>query len=334
MAYISGISYYTPAHSLTNEMLKNKYPQWDVKKFEQMTGIKNRFISAPDEFTSDMAIKASNSLFQEFNIDKNTIDFIILCTQTPDYTLPSTACIVQDALGLPTTTGALDVNLGCSGYVYCLALAKGLIDTGICEKILLITSEVYSKYIHPNDKTNQSIFGDAATASLITKAKGMFQLNEFVFGTDGSGANNLIVKEGAGRSLKRNFVETYDNFGNVLSDSYLYVNGNNIFNFSVNAVPKLVNQVIEKNRLKFEDVNYFLFHQANSFILEHVRKKMNIPVEKFIKSIEKFGNTTSSTIPIAFKEYQMDHTFTMGDKILLSGYGVGYSWSGCVIEAS
>ena len=158
-AYIKAITYYLPSKRYTNEDINNEHPDWAIDKIMSKTGIKNRYISANDEFVSDMAITVSRKLFKEYSILPNSIDFILLCTQSPDYILPTTACIIQDKLGVPKSAGALDFNLGCSGYVYGLALAKGLICAGIAKNILFITSETYSKHISPNDKSNKTIFG-------------------------------------------------------------------------------------------------------------------------------------------------------------------------------
>ncbi|WP_276134100.1 3-oxoacyl-ACP synthase III family protein [Polluticoccus soli] len=334
MAYISGISYYTPQQILTNDTLKEMYPNGDIDKAEQITGIKKRHIAAKDESTSDLAIRAAEKLFTEYGIDKSAIDFVIVCTQTPDYYLPSTSCIVQNALGLSTTTGALDINMGCSGYVYSLGMAKGMVDSGIAKNVLLLTADIFSRFIHPNDKANQVIFGDAASATLVTTASGAFKLNGFVFGTDGSGAENLIVKEGAGKHFNKTYTESFDEYGNVLCDSYLYMNGNNVFTFTIQSVPVLIKQVLEKNNLELDNVDHFIFHQANNFILEYLRKKIKIPAEKFIRNIEQLGNTTSSTIPLAFKDAMDQQRFKAGEQILLAGYGVGFSWAGATVTAS
>ncbi|MCD6062770.1 MAG: 3-oxoacyl-ACP synthase [Flavipsychrobacter sp.] len=331
MAYISGISYYTPQQVLTNDTLKEMYPNGEIDKAEQITGIKKRHLAARDESTSDMAVHAAEKLFAEHGIDRSTIDFVIVCTQTPDYYLPSTSCIVQNALGLATTTGALDINMGCSGYVYSLGMAKGMVESGISKNVLLLTADIFSRFIHPKDKANQIIFGDAASATLITALPGGFKLNDFVFGTDGSGAENLIIKEGAGKHFNKTFEERFDEYGNVLSDSYLYMNGNNVFSFTIQSVPVLIKQVLEKNRLELDNVDHFIFHQANNFILEYLRKKIKIPAEKFIRNIEQLGNTTSSTIPLAFKDAIDQQRFKTGEHVLLAGYGVGFSWAGATV---
>ena len=270
VAKIKGISYYLPKNILSNNRLNEDFPEWSVNKISSKTGIFERHISNHDEFTSDMAVKAALKLFEEYNVSSSEIDFILLCTQSPDYFLPTTACIVQDRLGIPTTAGALDFNLGCSGYVYGLAVAKGLITGNIAKNILLITSEAYSKFIHPKDKSNKTIFGDAAAATLIS-TDGFAEILDFELGTDGKGAENLIVKNGATKNPLLTGTDVMDEFGNVRNDNYLFMNGSEIFNFTSNSIPPLVNKILAKNNMWGAEIDLFVFHQANKFLLNHLR---------------------------------------------------------------
>jgi len=320
-AYLNYISYYLPEKLLTNEMISSSFPEWGVDKIADKIGIKSRCIAAEDEFVSDMATKAAQNLFEEYQIDKSSIDFLILCTQNPDYKLPTTACIVQNNLGLNTNTGALDINLGCSGFVYGLGMAKSMVIAGMAKKVLLITADVYSKIIAPDDKSNLTIFGDAATASIISSESIGFKINDFEFGTDGSGADKLIVKNGGARNP---LLENTEN-------DFLYMNGAEIFSFTNEAVPKLLNVVLSKSNLSLEEIDFLVFHQANKFMLNTIRKKIGIPVEKFIIDMEDIGNTVSSTIPIALKRSISKNIFTKGNKILLAGFGVGLSWAANIL---
>jgi 3-oxoacyl-[acyl-carrier-protein] synthase-3 len=330
-AYINAVSYYLPELVLDNEQISAEHPEWNADKISQKTGIYKRHIAAADEFAGDMAVKAATKLFEEYHIDPSEIDFLLYCTQSPDYLLPTTACIIQTKLGLSNSCGALDFNLGCSGYVYGLSLAKGLLYAGLAKKIVLITSETYSKFIHPKDKSNKTIFGDAASATLISGEKGYYELGDFCFGTDGTGAENLMVKFGGIRHRNEKGTDITDEDGEyVKNDENLFMNGASIFSFTSSAVPVLVNKVIESNHMKQEEVDFFLFHQANKFMLDFIRKKLNIPVEKFIYFLKDVGNTVSSTIPIALKEECINKR---SGSILLAGFGVGYSWGGCMIHS-
>ena len=331
-AFIKAISVYLPTKILTNDDLAQEFPEWTVDKIADKVGIKQRHIAAEDEFVSDMATKAALKLFEEKNIDKSSIDFILLCTQSPDYFLPTTACLVQQKLGLPISCGAIDFNQGCSGYVYGLSLAKGLILGSIAKNVLLITSETYSKFIHPLDKGNRTIFGDAATASLIS-SEGTLKIKSFELGTNGEGACNLIVKNGATRHPSKDKGTKNDDFGNIISDNHLYMNGSEIFNFTLQAVPALVQSTLEKNKEQMESIDLFVFHQANKYMLNHLRKKIGIPVEKFVVEMENYGNTVSSTIPIALNYLWEGNKIFSNKKVLLAGFGVGYSWGGVLIES-
>lgn len=328
-AYIKGISYFLPEEVLTNEDLSNIFPEWNVEKISSKVGISKRFISSPNQTALDMAESAAQKLFVENNIEKSSIDFILYCTQSPDYFLPTSACILQDRLGLATECGALDFNLGCSGYVYGLALAKGLISSGVARNILFVTSETYSKYLHPQDKRNRSIFGDAASASLIS-TDGFAEILNFDLGTDGSGAENLIVKTGAAKNKEKAEDLLIDEHQDPHSSDYLFMEGSEIFTFTLQRVPELVNNVLETNNLKKEDINLYVFHQANKYMLEHLRKKLKIAPEQFYIYMENVGNTVSSTIPIALCEASKEEK--LFGNIVLAGFGVGYSWGGTVLK--
>ena len=334
-SFINYVSIYLPQKKLTNHDLNLAFPEWSVDKISSKTGIYERCISENNEYVSDMAIQSAMNLFIEHTVDKNQIDFVLLCTQSPDYFLPTTACIVQHKLGLSTNCGALDFNLGCSGFVYGLALANGLIACNIANNILLITSETYSKHINMKDKSNRTIFGDAAAACLISSKYniGACSINQFVLGTDGKGAENLIVRNGGLRNLERDGVDEYLDKDFNRNDNNLYMNGQEIFKFTTMAVPKLVEDCLIKNNLTLEEIDLFVFHQANKFMLDYIRRKLNIPYEKFVMHFESIGNTVSSTIPIALHEALFKEKIGgKGKKVLIAGFGVGYSYAATILE--
>ncbi len=333
-AYIKAISYYLPDKVLDNAELNAKFPEWSADKISAKTGIFERRISALNEFSSDMAVKAAEKLFIENNINRAEIDFLLLCTQSPDYLLPTTSCIVQDKLNLSTSIGALDFNLGCSGYVYGLSLAKGLIAGGIANNVLLITAETYSKYINLKDKNNRTIFGDAASATLISTEKGICEIGDFVLGTDGSGAHNLIVKNGGLKNRQLPDIDINEDNVFIRNDDNLYMNGSEVFNFTAQAVPELVNKMLLKAKLSFQEIDLFIFHQANQFMLNFIRKKLQIPEDKFYLFLKNCGNTVSSTIPIALQEAILSKSIKSGNKVLLAGFGVGYSWGSTILKFS
>lgn len=328
-AYIKAISYYLPEKVVTNEDLVRDYPQWDAEKVAKKTGIYERHVSADGETAGDMAVKAAQKLFAEYDIDTKDIDFVLLCTQSPDYHLPSTACIIQNKLGISQKAGAFDFDLGCSGYEYGLAIAKGFIVGGMAKNILLLTAETYNKYIHPSDYGNRSIFGDGAAATIVS-TEGEYKIEEFVFGTNGMDAGKLIVRTGCARQPVKTGEVGKDEGGYINAPDFLYMDGSGIFNFTLEAVPAMVKQLLEKNGMVQDQIDVFIFHQANRFMLNTIQKICHIDKNKFYVDLEHTGNTVSSTVPIALKDY-----ITKGGNaktIMLTGFGVGLSWAGCIIK--
>ena len=331
MAFIKAISYYLPERVVTNEELVKEFPEWSVDKVAQKVGVNSRHLAAINETAGDMAEKAARKLFAEYSINPSEIDFVMLCTQSPDFFLPSTACILQDRLGIPTSAGAFDYNLGCSGCIYGMAMAKGLIAAGVAKNVLLLTAETYNKYLHPQDKSNRSIFGDGAAACLIS-TDGLSEIGEFSLGTNGSGANDLIVKSGAARQKTATGKYTEDEEGHIWFDDYLYMNGGAIFNFTLDAVPAMMKDVLKKNSLENEQVDFYVFHQANKFMLNTIRKISAIPKERFYVNLETSGNTVSSTILIGLKDCIDNNLIKTGEKVMICGFGVGLSWGGTILS--
>lgn len=331
MAFIKAINYYLPEKVVTNEELLKEFPEWSVDKVAAKVGIDSRHVADENETAGDLAEKAARKLFEEHNIDPKSIDFLLLCTQSSDHFLPSTACILQDRLGIPTTAGAFDYNLGCSGCVYGMAVAKGLIAGGIAKNVLLLTAETYNKYLHPSDKSNRSIFGDAAAACLIS-TEGIAEIGEMSLGTDGSGAKHLIVETGAARHKAATGKQTTDNDGHIRRDDYLYMDGSAIFNFTLDAVPAMMKDILAKNEMVKENIDYYVFHQANKFMLNTIRKVCVLPKDKFYVNLNETGNTVSSTVMIGLKQCLDAGTITPGMKVMVAGFGVGLSWGGTILR--
>lgn len=331
MAFIKGISYYLPENIVTNEELLKEFPEWSVGKVAAKVGIESRHIANENETAGDLAEKAARKLFKEYSIAPATIDFIILCTQSPDYFLPSTACVLQNKLGIPTSAGALDIDLGCSGCIYGLALAKGLIASKIAENVLLLTAETYNRYLHKSDKVNRTIFGDGAAACLVS-TKGFAKIGEFILGTDGSKYDALIVKTGASRQRTPTGLFSKDVEGHIRRDDNLYMDGGAIFNFTLDIVPRMMNQILAKNKLEKEKVNYYVFHQANKFMLDTIRKICGISKDKFYNNLTTTGNTVSSTVMIGLKDSLTNGTIISGSTVMITGFGVGLSWGGTILK--
>lgn len=327
-AYIKAISYYLPKRIVSNEDLVKEFPEWTVDKIAKKVGISERHIAADDETAGDMALRAAEMLISEHSIDKQTVDFVLLCTQSPDYFLPSTSCIIQNKLGLPTECGAFDFNLGCSGYEYGLAVSKGLITAGVAKNILLLTAETYNKHIHPKDKGNRTIFGDGASASLIS-TDGFARIGEFVLGTDGGGYDRLIRKTGAMRHLQPldDFLE--DDSKNPISSDHLFMDGKAIFDFTSDVVPPMITGILSKHHLSMDKISLFVFHQANKYMINYLRKLIGIDKDRFYVFMENVGNTVSSTIPIALCEAKKEGR--LHGNIILAGFGVGLSYAATLL---
>lgn len=320
-----------PERVVTNAELAALYPGWTEKKILDKTGIAARHVAEPDETAVDLAERAARTLFERYSIDPATIDFVLLCTQSPDYLLPSSACLLQERLGIPKSAGALDFDLGCSGFVYGLALAKGLVVGNMAKSVLLITAETYTKHIHPMDKSVRTIFGDGAAAVLIDQAAAA-HIGDFVFGTDGSGAQHLIVPTGGARETVRpDAPEEADRSGNVRTHNNLFMDGMEIFNFTLGIVPPTLDEVLRKNGLTRDDIDLYVFHQANQFMLETLRKANQIPKEKFFTDFADIGNTVSASIPIALERAEAAGRLRPGMKTLVMGFGVGLSWGATVL---
>lgn len=326
---ITNITSYLPEKVLSNDDLAGLYPGWSADKIYEKTGIRERRVVRDSECASDLALAAAMRM-ESHEIEKS--DYLLFCTQTPDHLLPTTACLLQKRLGLPTSCAAIDFNLGCSGYIYGLSIANALLQSGAAKRVLFLTAETYSRLIHPQDKSTRTIFGDAGTATLLCN-ESKARLHSFVLGSDGGGAGQLMVKTGGARFPVSETDSTHiDDSGNVHDPRCLYMNGPEIFNFTLKAVPKLVSGVLDRARLEISDIDLFVFHQANAYMLEYLRRKLGIPSEKYVIHLEYCGNTVSSTIPLALEHSLACGRLKPGMKVLLAGFGVGYSWGGCILE--
>jgi 3-oxoacyl-[acyl-carrier-protein] synthase-3 len=333
-AAITAIEYSLPRKILDNEQLAKEFTDWTAEKILAKTGIRERHIAADEECASDFAVEAANRLLDSGACNRSDIDYLLYCTQSPDYLLPTTACLLQHRLGLKLSCGATDFNLGCSGYVYGLGLAKGLVESGQARRLLFITADTYSRFIHPRDKSVRTLFGDGASATLISAIESDFPaIGPFVYGTDGSGVNNLIVPTGGLRKAHvQGAVLIIDESGNARTINNLYMNGAEIFNFTLRVVPDTVGKILAQSELNMEDIDLFIFHQANKFLLDHLQKKLKVPAERFWVAMDDVGNTVSCSIPIALKRALAAGKIRAGHRLMLVGFGVGYSWGAALIR--
>ena len=324
-ASVGPVAVYLPEKVEDNDWLKSQYPDWPMDVIYEKIGISARHVAADDECASDLAVKAAELLFEENDIDRNSIDFLLLCTQTPDYPLPTTACLVQERLGLPTSIGALDYNLGCSGYVYGLSLADGLIRAGSASRVLLITAETYSKYIHADDRSLRTVFGDGAAATLVEASEEQ-SLGPFIFGTDGRGANHLIVNRGGARPKHA----AHKPSKRQRWKSELFMNGPELVKFALDVVPDMVERLLHDGRVDRENIDVYLMHQATSLMLDHLRGCLDVDREQMPENLDAQGNTVSSTLPILASDLRQSGRLRPGKQTMMLSFGVGLSWAGCL----
>ena len=314
---IEHIEYYLPKKYETLKDLKKDNPSWNIKKIYNTTGINKRFI-ASNENIVDMAEKSCQKLIKKNKI-KN-IDFLILVTQSSPSGIPTSANILHQKLKLDQKCLCFDINQGCSGFIYALAVAASLIKANICKSGIVVCSEKYSKYIGKNDSSCRPIFSDASSSVFVKKSK-KSKIKGFVLGSDGNGYKNLIVPS---KNMKiRN---------KILKKNKIYMDGSNVFLFTLNKVKECFNQILKKSKLEKNKVDYYIFHQASKFVLENLVRKIGIDKKKNIVNLDKVGNTVSASIPIALKMALQKKKVKKNSKVLLLGFGVGYSWGGCIIE--
>ncbi len=308
---ITEINYHLPKNKISIQKLCKKY-NWPYKKIVSATGIKFKFSSSKKDTALDLAILACKKIKT-----KKDIDALIYVTQSPEYNLPTTACVLQDKLKLGKDILAFDINQGCSGFVYALFTSFSFLKQKGIRKVLIVCSDTYTKYVKAGDRSCETIFSDGASAVIVEKNP--FKKYTFKFGTDGSGSKNLIVKN-SGSNFKLNRIPE------------LFMDGKNVFLFTMNNIPKFVIDILNTNKCKINEIKYFVFHQASKTVIENLIRKLNLPKKKVFCNYEKFGNTVSSTIPIVLFDLVKNKKIKKGDKILLCGFGVGYSVAGGIIE--
>lgn len=319
---------------LTNEELKERFGSEIIDKVANSVGIKCRRIAAPGTCGSDLAYRAARRLLQQNNVDPHSIDLVVFATQTPDYWLPTTACILQHRLNLKKSCAAFDINLGCSQYVYSLAVAHSMIASGCANRALVLTGDTMTRTINPKDRSLLPLMGDAGSATLLCAIENGDGFLGFEMGTDGSGYEYLMIPAGGARRpiTPETSVESVDQDGNVRSAENFYMNGVAIFHFAVSVVPNTIKSLLAKLSLALDDIDLFLFHQANKFMLDHLVKKLKIPVGKTHYYLEQVGNTSGSTIPLLMADALRCGKLRPGNTVLAIGFGVGLSWAATVMR--
>ncbi len=331
---IKDIAYYLPAQVVTNEDLHRENPSWNMDKVEQRAGVQKRYITSEHETALDLAFQACKKLFEKYPDARNQIDGLLFCTQSPDYIMPPNACVLHKLLELPENTFALDYNLACSGFIYGLGMARGLIHTGMAKNVLIVNSETYSKYIHKKDRSVRVIFGDGASASWITSSESDEGITDILCATSGYHYDKFIIWAGGSRTPKSEesaqLVE--DDSGNVRTKEHMHMQGYEILKFVSNRVPKQVMTLLKRNGLTVGDIDTFFFHQASKMALDSLTRLLRIPQEKVYRNLHEIGNTVSASIPIALRNALDRGIVSKGNKVLLCGFGVGLSWGSALME--
>jgi len=330
---IKAITYAVPNQRLTHSDLCERFGTAVMDKIARLSGILERRVCSKNECASDLAESAARALLEKTSIDVNSIDLLILATQTPDYILPSTSCILQHKLGLKKSCASFDVNLGCSQFIYAIANAKAWIESGLAKRALVLCADTPSKLIHPKDKSALSLFGDAACAVLIEASETKGIVN-FDFGTDGEFYDALIVPCSAMRNppTELDNIEYEDEDGNIRTNKNLKIDGLKIFSFAYKTIPDSINALLKKNSLKISDIDMFFFHQAGEKIISASAKRLKIPPQKVYYKMHDIGNCGGASVGIALADAIMTGKLKAGMKIVCCAFGVGLSWGSALIE--
>lgn len=329
---ITKVVYAVPTNRLTHNELAHRFGHDQMDKTAQSTGIYERRVVPSGICASDLAAHAATTLIDRYGIDRATIDLLVFATQTPDYLLPTTACILQDRLALPKSAAAFDINLGCSQYIYSVGIASGLIKAGMASRALVLTGDTVSRIVNPKDRSVVPLFGDAGTATLLERCPKDTGFVAFDFGTDGAGAKALIWPA-SGLRLPRSAasaLEVPDKTGSVRSQNDMYMDGAAIFMFTMRVIPETVGRVLAKADIRLEDVDLFVFHQASQFIIDNAIRKLKIPREKVHMKLRDLGNSGGSTVGVCLADAVATGVLKPGMRVLLCAFGVGLSWASAV----
>lgn len=314
-----------------NDLINHSFGNDEIEKIIKNIGIEEKRIASADDCASDLCIRAANELFEQKVVSKESIDVCIFLSQSPDYKIPATAPLIQHKLGLSSSTICFDVNLACSGYIYGLSLAFMYADMPQIRNVLLLVGETFSKLVSDRDKVNFPLYGDAGTASLISK--GDFGMSYFDLNTDGSGFDMVKINSGQCRApFSKTGLEYIDQgkFGS-LRDIDLFMDGLRVFNFAIKNVPSTVKRILDYSNIALGSVSDVVFHQANKFMTDFLAKKLKITDSQMRYSIRNYGNTSSASIPLTLVVTRSQFS-TKSDKVLLCGFGAGMSWGTAIVN--
>jgi 3-oxoacyl-[acyl-carrier-protein] synthase-3 len=322
---LAGVHSCVPKEIILNDFFESSFGGLQVEEVAKLIGVQQRRFAPDGVAGSDLTLEAATNLLKELDWEPNSIDALIYVSQTSDYKLPATACILQKKLGL-NNCAAFDINLGCSAYPYALWTGMSLLKASGLSRVLVCVTEVMSKVTDMDDRATALLFGDAATVSALELNQGQ-GYTYFVLGTDGGGFQNLIIADGIRGVLDKAITEK-----KIAKPNKLYMDGWNVFNFTIGAVPKLITQTMDFAKLNPDDIDYFLLHQANAFMLDHLIKKSKLSKNRTLRNIQNFGNTSCASIPLLITTDLMNKSKERSLKLALVGFGVGYSWASAIID--
>ena len=331
---ISAISACVPKKVINNYEYTQYFPKEDVKKVVDKIGVYERRFVDEKTCSSDLCYAAAEKLFDDNKIDRAEIDLLVFVSQTPDYRMPATSILLQSRLKLPSSTIAFDVNLGCSGFLYGLSIIYSFMQNNGLKKALLLNGETRSKVYSPKDRTAAFIFGDAGVAALIEYDE-KFGDSHFSLNSDGSRGDSIMIPGGGYRNMSS--IETLkervvDEHGNIRSDEQGYMKGSDVFNFVIREIPKDIKRLFTTVDVDIKSMDYYIFHQANSFINTYIAKKMKLDTDKIPSTIEKYGNTSGASIPIALDEAVKQGRIKEGNIVVMVGFGAGLTWASTVMK--
>lgn len=321
---ITAMAACVPSKIAYNRDLSNLMPEEEVNKMINSVGIHERRICDEDVFASDLCCKAAEKLMEDNSIDPSTIDMLLFMSQGADYRIPATACILQEKLGLPKSCAAMDLSLGCSGYVYALSTAMAYASMDGVNRVLLLDGEAFSKIVNKKDKVNVPLYGDAGTATLIEK--GEFGESIFILNSDGSGEDAVKIPAGMRNKISTESLEEREREDhNVRNDLEVYMDGMAVFNFAIRVVPKGVKELLKITGQDINDISWIVFHQSNRFMTDFFVKKIKVDSAKVPYCIDRFGNTSSASIPLTIVS-ELKDKLSANDKVVMCGFGAGLSW--------
>lgn len=322
---ISAMSACVPSKVYGNRNLGYLIPEDEIEKTISNIGIEERRIADDDVCASDLAYKAALKLMEDNHIDPESIDVLLFMSQTSDYRIPATSCILQHRLGLSKDTCCIDLTLGCSGFVFALSTAFAYASMDGVNRVLLLDGETFSKIVNKRDKVDWPLYGDGATATLIEK--GDFEESVFVLRSDGAGENAVKIPGGGMRNrvTAESVVETLREEGNIRNDLEVYMDGMDVFNFAMSVVPKGVKEIAKITNTTLEDIDWLVFHQANKFMTDFFAKRLKFDMNKVPYCIHKYGNTSSTSVPLTIVSELYDK-LKDGDRVVMCGFGAGLSW--------